>query len=119
VTLIDLVGGKHWYDTKLKITPDWIDLVLMAEIALTDAVAFYQFILEEAIQSGVMGCYLARQQNKPILSVPILDQLENHTIPALKKFNQFWGHLAFWCQPAFDDFRKAAEMSVRIYRATL
>ena len=97
----------------------WAAPVIQGLTYLTNAVAFYNFIMEEGIQSGIMGCYLAKQQGMLFHALKIVEQMENHTIPQLERFNSIWGHMAFWCKIPFDDFAKAARMSCKIYRAIM
>lgn len=95
----------------------WVVPVLMGMQYVANAVCFYQFIMEEGIQAGVLGIYLTKKIKKQGHAAQIIEQLESNTIPALKHFNEFWGYLAPWVQPAFADFVKAAEISVKINKA--
>lgn len=86
---------------------------------VTNAAAFYQFILEEAIQSELMACFICSKVKGNFHNWKVLDQLENHTIPHLEAFNSTWAFLAFWCQPPFEQFAKASRLACKVYRGLI
>lgn len=83
---------------------------------VTGVITFYQFILEEAIQGGCMASYIGQKYDRISRMDPVIEQLENHTIPALENFNNTWGYIAIWNQGAFAAFVKASKLAVRAYK---
>ena len=79
-------------------------------------VTYYQFILEETLQSGLMGCYIAANAGHIGLMDKVIDRLERETIPKLEAYNKKWGFLAFYNQGSFDAFIKAGKLAVEVYK---
>lgn len=95
----------------------WAVPVIHGLMYVANAVCFYQFILEEAIQSGVLGVYLIKKARRDGKAAAVLEELESKTIPALRDFNKYWAHLAPWAKWAFRDFALAGELSVAVAKA--
>lgn len=79
-------------------------------------VTYYQFILEETLQSGLMGCYIAANNGHIGLMDKVIDRLERVTIPKLEAYNKKWGFLAFYNQGSFKAFIKAGKLAVETYK---
>jgi plastocyanin len=82
----------------------------------TGIVTYYQFILEETVQSGLMGCYIADNQGHISVMDKVIDRLERVTVPKLHDYNKKYGFLAFYNKGAFNAFRVASEEAIRIYK---
>ena len=93
----------------------WIVALYGLEYAL-GIITFYQFILEEAIQGGCMACYIGKKYDKIGTMDPVIDRLENHTIPRLEDYNNTWGYIAIYNRGAFQAFIKASKLAVRAYK---
>ena len=79
-------------------------------------VTYYQFILEETVQSGLMGCYIAANAGHISLMDKVIDRLERETLPKLEHYNKKWGFLAFFNKGAFEAFTKAGKLAVEVYK---
>jgi regulator of sigma D len=82
----------------------------------TGIATYYQFILEETVQSGLMGCYIAANNGHISVMDKVIDRLERVTLPALHDYNKLWGYLAAYNQGAFDTFWKAGKLAVKTYK---
>nr|AAU84206.1 hypothetical protein GZ37D1_53 [uncultured archaeon GZfos37D1] len=82
----------------------------------TGIVTYYQFILEETIQSGLMGCYIGNKYGHISLMDKVIERLNSTTIPALHEYNRGWGYFAYYNKQAFDCFWKAAKVAVWAYK---
>ena len=81
------------------------------------AACFVQFVLEEAVQGGLMACYIAQKMRRPGEAAIVESHLENVTLPLLEGLTDSVSFLAPWAQPAFEDFAKAGYLAVKIYKA--
>lgn len=86
---------------------------------VTNACAFFQFIVEEALQSGLMACYVAQKQHNLFKALPTLEHLYTKTLVSLVVFNRTAGDIAFWCKIPFEMFAKATRLCALTYAATL
>jgi len=82
----------------------------------TGIATYYQFLLEETIQSGLMGCYLGGKYGHISMMDKVIDRLERVTIPALENYNKKYGFLAFYNIGAFEAFYKAGKIAVEVYK---
>lgn len=79
-------------------------------------VTYNQFILEETVQSGLMGCYIAANNGHIGVMDKVIDRLERVTLPKLHDFNNRYGCIAFFNQDAFNAFWKAGKLAVEAYK---
>jgi len=92
-----------------------LKLLLFGVKYVIGIITFYQFLLEEAIQAGLMACYINTVIRKQGRTAAIIEQLKNHTIPALEEYNRDWGYIALFNREAFRVYAIAARLAVRAY----
>lgn len=78
-------------------------------------VVFYLFILEESIQTAMMGCYLASKAGETSRSQILAIELKQGLIADAKAFNQSVGIVAYPMNEAFGAFYTQAENMCNFY----
>lgn len=78
-------------------------------------VVFYLFILEESIQTAMMGCYLARKEGEISRSQILAIELKQGLIADAKAFNQSIGTVAYPMNEAFGAFFEQSEKMCTFY----
>ena len=94
-------------------------MIIEGITSFVTAVTFYQFIMEEACQTGFMGVYLAYKNGKPHKAQALLEHLKTITIPHLYEVNRTYGMLNYWNRHAFYCFTLAAWMAWQAYQVNL
>jgi hypothetical protein len=79
-------------------------------------VTYYQFILEETIQTGLMGCYIGNKVGYPSIMDKVIERLDSVTLPALHDYTNKYGFIAYFHRDAFDCFWKAGKLAISAYK---
>lgn len=101
--------------------PEWFNLLNIALQGIQDmmsAITFMQFIWEEAIQSAMLGAFLAIRHNSYQGVSWGLGAAQN-AVDNLKIVNDNVGWFAPYSKVCFEDFINATYVNIEIYRDIL
>jgi len=98
--------------------PSWSNIAGSAFNAfekVNSIVAFYMFIIEEAIQTVSMAIYLSNKSGNTDLMKQLAQYNLNELINPLKSFCDGTGYLGFPMNLAFKKFAEASEQAMNYY----